>query len=95
MLNTIYMTCISCKSRDWYESRIVRPKIENAASARASGSFYSKYLLHKKRVLFILSDKCWDSLYAICEVLVILFRKRTLVNNAHRASISYYLQKYQ
>ena len=33
------MLCpISCKSRDWYKNRIVRPNIENAASARASGS---------------------------------------------------------
>ena len=39
MLSTIYITCISCKSRDWYENRILRPNIENADSARASGIF--------------------------------------------------------
>ena len=48
MLITIYMTCISCKSRDWYKSRIVRPNIENAASARASGSLWSKYCYRRK-----------------------------------------------
>ena len=53
MLSTIYMTCISCKSCDLYKNRIVRPNIENAASARASDSFWSKYLLHKKRVLLV------------------------------------------
>ena len=31
MLSTIYMTCISPKSRDWYKSRIVRQAIENTA----------------------------------------------------------------
>ena len=55
---TFYMTCISCKSRDCYENRIVRPNMENATSARASGSFWSKYLLHKNRVLLILRGKC-------------------------------------
>ena len=88
MLSTIYMTCISCKSRDWYKNRIVRPNIENAASARAYGSFWSRYLLHKKRVLLTLPEKCWESLYAVCEVLLILIRKRALVKNAHRASTS-------
>ena len=88
MLSTIYMTCISCKSRDWYKNRIVRPNIENAASARASGSFWSKYLLPKKRVLLVLPEKCWESLYAVCEVLVILIRTCALVKNAHRASTS-------
>ena len=39
---TFYMTCVSCKLRDCYENRIVRPNIENAASGRASGSFWSK-----------------------------------------------------
>ena len=88
MLSTIYMTCISCKSRDWYKNRIVRPNIENAASARASGSFWSKSLLHNKRVLLVLPEKCWESLYAVCEVLVILIRTCALVKNAHRASTS-------
>ena len=60
MLSTIYMACISCKSRDWYMNRIVRPNIENAASARAFGSFWSKYFLYKKRVLLILPEKCWE-----------------------------------
>ena len=60
MLSTIYMTCISCKSRDWYKNRIERPNIANAASARASGSFWSKYLLHKKRVQPVLPEKCWE-----------------------------------
>ena len=86
MLSTIYMTCISCKSCDWYKDRIVRPNIENAASA--CGSFWSEFLLHKKRVLLVLSEKCWESLYAVCEVLVILIRTRALVKNAHRASTS-------
>ena len=75
MLSTICMTSISCKSRDWYKKRIVRPNIKNAASARTSGSFWSKYLLHKKRVLLVLPEKCWESLYAVCEVLVILIRR--------------------
>ena len=75
MLSTIYMTCISCKSRDGYEKRIVRPNIENATSPRVSSSIWSKYLLHKKRVLLILPKKCWESLYAIWEVLVILIRE--------------------
>ena len=59
MLCTIYMACISCKSRDCYKNRIVGPNIENAASARASatGSFWSKYLLHKKGVLLVLPEK--------------------------------------
>ena len=39
MLNIIDMKCITCKSRDKYKIRIVRPNIENAASARVSGSF--------------------------------------------------------
>ena len=88
MLSTIYMICISCKSRDRFKNRIVRPYVENAASVRASGSFWSKYLLHKKRVLLILPEKCWESLYAVCEVLVILIRKRELVKNAQRAYAS-------
>ena len=83
------MLCpISCKSLDWYKKRIVRPNIENAASARASGSFWSKYLLHKKRVLVVLTEKCWESLYVVCEVLVILIREHALVKNAHHASTS-------
>ena len=88
MLSTIYMTYISCKSRDKYKNRIVRPNIENAASARSSGRFWSKYLLHKKRVLFVLPEKCWEPLYAVCEVLVILIRTLALVKNAHRACTS-------
>ena len=66
MFNTIYMTCSSSKSRDGYKNRIVRPNIINAARARASGSFWSKYLLHKERILLILREKCWESLYAVC-----------------------------
>ena len=66
MLSTVSKTCISCKSRDWYKNRIVTPIIENAASARASGRFWSKYLLHKERILLILREKCWESLYAVC-----------------------------
>ena len=62
MLCTIYMVCISCKSRDWYKNRIVRPNIENAASVRASGSFWSKYLLHKEDVLLVLPEKRWEAL---------------------------------
>ena len=53
----IYMTYISCLSREWYKNRTVRPIIENLASARASGSFWSKYLLHKKTVLSVLPEK--------------------------------------
>ena len=30
------MTFISCYSRDWYKNRIVKPNIENPASAKAS-----------------------------------------------------------
>ena len=44
MISTIYMTCMSCKSRDWFKNISVRPNNENAASARASGSFWSIYL---------------------------------------------------
>ena len=68
MLSTISMTYISCKSRDMYNNIIIRPSIENATSARASGSFGSKYFLHK----LILSEKCWDPLNAGCEVLIIM-----------------------
>ena len=88
MLSTIYMTCISCKSRGWYKIRIVRPNIKNVASTRTYASFWSKYLLHKKKVSLNLPEKCWESLYAVCEVLVILIRTRALVKNAHRASTS-------
>ena len=31
----------------------------------------NKILLLKKRALFALPEKCWESLYAVCEVLVI------------------------
>ena len=65
--------------RDWYKYRIVRMIIANAASAGASGSFWSKYLLHKKRVLLVLPAKCWEPLYAVCKVFVILIRKHALV----------------
>ena len=79
------MTCISCKSRNWYKNRIVRPNIEKAARARASGSFWSKYLLHKKKVLLILPEKCWESLYAVCEVLVIIYKNinKTRISSQH------------
>ena len=82
MLSTIYMTYISCKSCDWY-----KVNIENAASTRTS-VVLSKYLLLKKRVLLILPEKCWESLYAVCEVLVILIRKCALIKHAHLASTS-------
>lgn len=50
MLSVIIMTCISCKSRNWYKSRIVwQLESRNSATARVSGSFCSKYLFHKKR----------------------------------------------
>ena len=52
--STIYTTCIRCKSCDCYQNRIVRPSIENATSAKVSGSFWSKCLLHKRRALLIL-----------------------------------------
>ena len=74
-------------------NRIVRPNIENVASAKASGSFWSKYLLHKKRVLYILPEKCSESLYAVCEVLVSLIRNLVqciiLVKYVHHTSTSY------
>ena len=54
MLYTLYNTCISCKSRDWYRNRIVRLNIENDACARAFDSFWSTYLLYKKIVILIL-----------------------------------------
>ena len=38
MLSTIYTIGISCKSCDWYKNRIIGPNIENATSAKASGS---------------------------------------------------------
>ena len=57
-------------------NRIVRPNIENPASARASGSFWSKLLLHKRRELFILPKQCWEPLQNVCEILVISIRKR-------------------
>ena len=56
MQSTIYTTCVNFKSRDCYQKRIDRPNIENAAGARASGSFWSKYLVHKKIVLLILLE---------------------------------------
>ena len=65
------MTYISCKSRDLHKNRIVRPSTENPASARASGSFWSKLLLQKRRGLPILPKKCWEPLYVVCEVLII------------------------
>ena len=68
MLSTINMTCISRKSHDLYKNSFVTPNIENAASARASGSFWSKCLLHKKKVILILPEKNWESLYAVCVV---------------------------
>ena len=36
----------------------------------------------KGRVLLILREQCWESLYAVCKVLVILIRKCALVKNA-------------
>ena len=63
------MAFISCWSQVWRKIRIVRPNFENAPSVRASGSFWSNYLLHKKGDLHILPDKCWELLYAVCEVL--------------------------
>ena len=78
MLRTIFMTCINCKSGDWYEMRIVRPNIEKAASAKAFGSFWSKYLLYKKRVESILPKKFLESLYFVSELLI-LIRKRGFV----------------
>ena len=72
MLSTICMTYISCKLLDWYKNR---PNIENPASARASDSFWSKVLLQKGRGLLILPKKCWEPLYTVCEVLLILIRK--------------------
>ena len=84
MFNTIFMTCISWKSRDGYKNRIVRPNIINAAWERASGSFWSKYLLHKKRVhkkrvRLVLPEKCWELLNAVCEVpyMVIIYKNIT------------------
>ena len=68
------MTFISCYSRDWYKNRIVKPNIENPASAKASGSFWSKLLLQKRRGLLILPIKCWEPLHAVCELLVIMIR---------------------
>ena len=41
-----------------------------------------------RKELLILPEKCWESLYADCEVLVILIRKRALVKYAHRATTS-------
>ena len=87
MLSIIQVSCISCKSRDGYKNRIVRPSIENATSAKVSGSFGSKCLLHKRRALLILLKKCWESL-AVCKELVFFIRKRALLKNAHRASTS-------
>ena len=69
--------------------------IKNAASARAFGIFWSKYLFQKKRVLLILPEKCLESLYAVYEVLEILIRKHTLVK-MHTAPLHRNnLQKYQ
>ena len=59
--------------------------------------FGQKYLLHKKRESLVLPEKCWEPLYAACEVLVILIRTRALVKKKmptaplHRNN----LQKYQ
>ena len=83
MLSTICMMSISCYSRDctdWYINGIVtsRPNIKNATSARASNS-----LFHEKKGFLILPVKRWEPLCAVCEVLVILIRKRALVKNAH------------
>ena len=71
-------------------SHVTGIKIEllDLASARASGSFWSKLLLQKRRGLLILPKKCWKPLYAVCEVLVILIRKLAEVKNAYRASTS-------
>ena len=33
-------------------------------------------------------EKCWGPLHAVCEVLIILIKKRPYVKNAHRASSS-------
>ena len=38
---------------------------------------------HEKKGFLILPEKCWEPLCAVCEVLVILIRKRALVKNAH------------
>ena len=66
------------KTRDWYKKRIVRSNVEKAASAQASGSFWSKYVLHKKRVLLNLLEKFWESRNAVCEALLIFIRKHAL-----------------
>ena len=42
----------------------------------------------KKDNLLTPPEKCWEPLYAICEVLIILIRMRTLVKNAHGALTS-------
>lgn len=56
ILSTINMTFISCKSRVWYENRTDWQNIKNAGSARAVGSSWFKFLLHKhdkKRMLLV------------------------------------------
>ena len=40
-------------------------------------------------ILLILLEKCWEPLYAVCEVLIIMIRMRAFEKkNAHRASTS-------
>ena len=64
----------------------IEQNIENPASALASGCFWSKLLLQKRKGLLILFKKCWKPFYAVCEVLVILIRQPAKVKNAHRGS---------
>ena len=70
-------------------------EFENAPSARASDSFWSKYLLHKKIKLLILPEKCWESLYAVRAVIVLLIKKRSLLKKMHTAPLhTYNLKRY-
>ena len=68
---------------EFFDQTLKIPLLQGVA-----GSFWSKYLLRKKRALLILPEKSWESLYAVCKVLVILIRKRALVKIAQRASTS-------
>ena len=74
VLSTIYVTCISCWSRDWYNIRIHRPCIENAAGARTYGNFgqnisftriedYLLYLKSADTILCCLFSTCKNSYF--------------------------------
>ena len=82
------MTCISCKSLDWYKSRITIYRTLKMLLEQQHPVVFSQNICYMIKTFNLFYLKVLEVTLHVFEVLLILNKKRAFLENAQRASTS-------